>query len=248
MSFKAKKVNDNKKKKAPKDPNKFHLGRNLGTYLIMIGGILGVLLIAAGIVLFVNFITVTNGNKVYPYQDEDHQELITNPIFVESKDFTLFDVKLEAVSIDTHDAKKATFELSVVQNEETPALIPLRYQSNAFSKVSDSTYRAYASICLAADKVGVCNYSSSYSYITKSAIESTFENTTKKTISVSFKDGETFPMKAEGSIIPVTVNTPEAYVLLVFLTEEKGNEVLSFYVIHFSYDEYFVAGKTSPAI
>jgi hypothetical protein len=49
-------------------------------------------------------------------------------------------------------------------------------------------------------------------------------------------------MKAEGSLIPVTVNAPEAYVLLVFLTEEKGNEVLNFYVIQFSYDYYYVTG------
>ena len=248
MSYKAKRINDNKKKKEPKDPNKFHLGRNLGTYLIMIGGIIGLLLIIGAIVLTVQFIKVNTGNKVYPYQDEDHQELIIDPVFVEYKDFQLFDVKLEAVSMDTHDAKKATFDLYVIKNENTPELIPIRYSSNTFTKVADSTYRAYASICVAADKVGVCNYSSSYSYITKSSIESTFENTTKKTISVSFKDGEEFPMKAEGSLIPVTVNTPEAYVLLVFLTEEKGNEVLNFYVIHFSYDDYYVTGKTSPAI
>ena len=175
MSYKAKRINDNKKKKEPKDPNKFHLGRNLGTYLIMIGGIIGLLLIIGAIVLTVQFIKVNTGNKVYPYQDEDHQELIIDPVFVEYKDFQLFDVKLEAVSMDTHDAKKATFDLYVVKNENTPDLIPIRY-SSTFDKHVDSTYRAYASICVAADKVGVCNYSSSYSYITKSSIESTFEN------------------------------------------------------------------------
>jgi hypothetical protein len=69
MSYKAKRINDNKKKKEPKDPNKFHLGRNLGTYLIMIGGIIGLLLIIGAIVFTVQFIKVNTGNKVYPYQD-----------------------------------------------------------------------------------------------------------------------------------------------------------------------------------
>ena len=67
----------------------------------MIGGIIGLLLIIGAIVLTVQFIKVNTGNKVYPYQDEDHQELIIDPVFVEYKDFQLFDVKLEAVSMDT---------------------------------------------------------------------------------------------------------------------------------------------------
>jgi hypothetical protein len=162
---------DNKKKKE-KDPNKFHLGNNLGTYLIILGS-----LICIGFIMVILFMTligkdsylqVYNNNRVYPYQDEDHQELIVNPTFYDAKDYKTFDMALTAKSFDTHDAHRADFNLSVCKNDASPECLPLHYHSNQFEYETDSTYRLYASICVASDWVGVCNYSSSYTYITKS--------------------------------------------------------------------------------
>ena len=44
MSYKPKKLN-NKRVKKDKDPNKFHFGWNAGTYLIIIGTLVGSVLI-----------------------------------------------------------------------------------------------------------------------------------------------------------------------------------------------------------
>ena len=121
-------------------------------------------------------------------------------------------------------------------------------QKVEFEYKTDSTYRLYASICLASDWVGVCNYSSSYSYITKSNFESTLEKTSPKSISVTLKTNEVFPMKTSNWPVPVTISTPDAYLLLVYFTFEKGVETLHFDVIHYTYKEFYVAGVTSPAI
>lgn len=250
MSFKMKKLD--RKKKKEKDPNKFHLGNNSGTYLIILGA-----LICVGFVVVILFMTligkdsylqVYNNNRVYPYQDEDHQELIQNPTFYDAKDYKTFDISLTAKSFDTHDAHRADFNLSVCKNDASPECLPLRYLSNKFEYKTDSTYRLYASICLASDWVGVCNYSSSYSYITKSNFESTLEKTSPKSISVTLKTNEVFPMKTPNWPVPVTINTPDAYLLLAYFTFEKGVETLHFDVIHYTYKEFYVAGVTSPAI
>lgn len=249
MSYNVKKVNQKGKKE--KDPNKFHLGRNLGTYLIILASLVGLVLIILALfstlIGSTSYLQVYNNNKVNPYQDENHVEEIKDPVFVEAKDFELFDVKLEATSIDTHDSHKATFELSVIKNDSTPQLAPIRYNSG-FKVDVESSYRAYASICLAADWVGVCDYSTSYSYITKTAIESTMENTTKKTISVSLGKNDVFPMTTSNWPVPIKVQTPDAYVLIAFYEEVNGQYNLKNYVLHFTYNEFYVEGTTSPAI
>ena len=242
-----------KKDKKQKDPNKFHLGRNLGTYLIFLAVIAGLFLIV--FVLFStligssSYLQVYNNNKVNPYQDDDHKELIVNPKYYEAKDYSLFDISLEAESIDTRDAHKIQFELKVVKNEQSPELVPLRYNSSGgFEAVTTSNYRAYASICVAANWVKVCDYSSSYTYITQSNIESTLENTTHKHITVSLKENEVFPMKTNNWPVPVTIKTPEAYLLIAYMKLVNGENVMQYHIIHYSYDDYYVAGTTSPAI
>lgn len=252
MPYNRKKLNANKDKKA-KDPNKFHLGRNLGTYLIFIGaGIMGLLILGAILAIFggKGYMAIYNSNKVNPYQDDSHIELIQNPEYYEAKDFHLFDISLVAESIDTKDAHRIEFELKIVKNEDTPELIPLRYNQsgNMFEAVATSTYRAYASICVAADWVNVCQYSSSYTYITQSNIESTLENASHKHINVSLKEDQVFPMKVNTWPIPITIKTPEAYLLITFMELVNGANVNKFYIIHYSYDDYYVAGTTSPAI
>ena len=219
----------------------------------MIVGILGVLLIVA--ILFStligssSYLQVHNNNLVSPYTDEDHSAQVLNPNKYEAKDYNKFEVKLEATSIDTHDAHKATFELGVVKNDNTKTLAPIKYSSSdGFTYDAQSSYMAYASICVAANWVGVCDYSSSYSYITQSSIEKTMENTTEKTINVTLKENEVFPMKTSNWPVPITVKTPDAYVLLVYFEQINGEQVLTCDIIHYSYNEFYVAGTTSPAI
>lgn len=251
MSYNRKKLN-NKKEKKQKDPNKFHLGRNLGTYLIFIGaGIMALLILGAILAIFgeKGYMAIYNSNKVYPYQDEDHKELIVEPTYYEAKDYDLFDISLVAESIDTHDAHKIAFELKMVKNEATPDLVPLRYStSGGFEAVATSNYRAYVSLCVAADWVGVCQYSSSYTYITQSKLDSTLENTSHTHINVTLKSEQVFPMKTNNWPVPVTIKTPDAYLLIAYMELVNGANVVKFDILHYTYDDYYEAGTTSPAI
>ena len=251
MSYNRKKLN-NKKEKKQKDPNKFHLGRNLGTYLIFIGaGIMGLLILGAILAIFgeKGYMAIYNSNKVYPYQDDDHKELIVEPTYYEAKDYDLFDISLVAESIDTHDAHKIAFELKMVKNESTPDLVPLRYStSGGFEAVATSSYRAYVSLCVAADWVGVCQYSSSYTYITQSKLDSTLENTSHTHINVTLKSEQVFPMKTNNWPVPVTIKTPDAYLLIAYMELVNGANVVKFDILHYTYDDYYEAGTTTPAI
>ena len=251
MSYNRKELN-NKKEKKQKDPNKFHLGRNLGTYLIFIGaGIMGLLILGAILAIFggKGYMAIYNSNKVYPYQDDDHKELIVEPTYYEAKDYDLFDISLVAESIDTHDAHKIAFELKMVKNESTPDLVPLRYStSGGFEAVATSSYRAYVSLCVAADWVGVCQYSSSYTYITQSKLDSTLENTSHTHINVTLKSEQVFPMKTNNWPVPVTIKTPDAYLLIAYMELVNGANVVKFDILHYTYDDYYEAGTTSPAI
>ena len=251
MSYNRKKLN-NKKEKKQKDPNKFHLGRNLGTYLIFIGaGIMGLLILGAILAIFgeKGYMAIYNSNKVYPYQDDDHKELIVEPTYYEAKDYDLFDISLVAESIDTHDAHRIAFELKMVKNEATPDLVPLRYStSGGFEAVATSSYRAYVSLCVAADWVGVCQYSSSYTYITQSKLDSTLENTSHTHINVTLKSEQVFPMKTNNWPVPVTIKTPDAYLLIAYMELVNGANVVKFDILHYTYDDYYEAGTTTPAI
>ena len=252
MSYNRKKLN-NKKEKKQKDPNKFHLGRNLGTYLICLAGLIFigflVLVLFATLIGETSYLQVYNKNKVNPYQDDDHKELIVEPTYYEAKDYDLFDISLVAESVDTHDAHKIAFELKMVKNEATPDLVPLRYStSGGFEAVATSSYRAYVSLCVAADWVGVCQYSSSYTYITQSKLDSTLENTSHTHINVTLKSEQVFPMKTNNWPVPVTIKTPDAYLLIAYMELVNGANVVKFDILHYTYDDYYEAGTTTPAI
>ena len=55
-------------------------------------------------------------------------------------------------------------------------------------------------------------------------------------------------MKTNNWPVPVTIKTPEAYLLIAYMKLLNGENVMQYHIIHYSYDDYYVAGTTSPAI
>lgn len=254
MSYKLKKANIKGKKE--KDPNKFHLGRNTGTALIIGGALLGLLLIY--IILWVtvigssSYLKVYNANKVNPYK-----ETYPDAIHVESDKFDELDVDFYCTSFDSKDEHKATFKLFINTNDKTDDLIPLNSSLEHTENTTLSDPRVvYAGICLAANWVGVEQYSSSLSGIRESYVtpkEDSDVTSYTTTISVSLDSDQVFPMKTSNWPVNVKVETPDAYVFLAFYYESNGIYKLQEYVLHYTYKEYTSNdfgnfGITNPAI
>lgn len=253
MTYKPKKVGEKNKKE--KDPNKFHLGRNAGTALILGGVILFLVLVYtvlwATVIGSSSYLKVYNKNKVTPYK-ESHPEAK----LVEASKFKDFDVNFYCTSFSSKDEHKAVFKILLTSTEATEELTPITssLSTNKTSTSSNPTV-VIAEVCLAANWVNVEKYSSTITIEKNSLTRKDDEDkkTTSKTATVSLDKTQVFPMKKDLWPVDVKVNAPDAYLFLAYYTEKNGKDILNQYILHYTYNQYTKNdyanfGITSPAI
>lgn len=251
MSYKPKKVNGkNNKKKNQKDSNKFHLGWNTGTYLLIGLGIVLAVLILLGICTGVSYSNTYKNNTQHPYTDEGDStdfESYKDAVFVEAKDFKDLTISFYASSFDSHDAHKAKFNVEILVNDNTGGQIDLI--NNKFEKASSGSYGLYARVNLSNNWIGYSQYSDLTGFYKTYLQEETKQS---KTIDVNLAE-TTFPAKTTTCWpVPVEVRYPEAYLFVCYYLQ--GQSTPKQYVIHYAPSDYIVTeaseGKTitSPAI
>ena len=245
MSYKPKKLNKQKTKK-DKDPNKFHFGWNTGTYLIIIGGIVGLVLIY----LIFHFTLISSDsyyrayhdNFITPFTDKEDTEeenkkytAYEGYTLVEAKDFDKLNVDFYCKSFDSKDAKKAEFKVALQTNENTGSLGLIDANFN-IPKNSSGSYKVYARICLANNWINYEQYSSAIGYD-----ESSLNNNNVKTINVILSDLE-FPAKTKTWPVPIEVSWPDAYLFIIYYNQ--GKTTPEKYVIHYTPEDFIVKQKT----
>lgn len=249
MAYKPKKVDNKKKKnKKEKDPNKFHLGWNTGTYLLITLGIVLLVIIALAIAIPVSYSKTYNDNTQHPFADDTvtKKEYYEGATTVEAADFNELTIKFYATSFDSHDAKKARFYVEILTNETTGGNIDLI--NSSLEKVSSGSYGLYAQVNLSDNWIAYNQYSSLVGFYKTYLKEETKQG---KIIEVSLGD-TTFPAKTNNWPVPVEVKWPDAYLFVCYYLQ--GQATPKRYIIHYTSADYIVKEATedrpitSPAV
>ncbi|MCR5231099.1 MAG: hypothetical protein K6B64_00460 [Acholeplasmatales bacterium] len=235
MAYKPKKVNKQKKEKKEKDPNKFHLGWNTGTYLIILGGIALLVLIIMGICSIVSYVGAYNTNTIKPYSDKEDTkyEGIT---YYEAKDFNNIDIDFYCVSFDSHDAKLAKFNLTFVINENTGT--SFKNINSDLAENPSGNYVLYTQILLTSNLLDY-NQESGFTGYYKSYI--TEETKQTKSLNVQLSD-LVFPATVNTWPVPLSVSWPDAYLFVSYWPTSKTSPEK--FVIHYTPEEFIVTQKT----
>ena len=139
-----------------------------------------------------------------------------------NEDFNLFDVTFVATSYNDRENESThsvTFSITIKKNDNTPSTLT--------TVESSSSYMMKTGVCLQANWIGFESYQSSLTSWTDSYLE----NGTSKTASVSCNTQ--FPAKAETWPIKVTVDSPTAYLYILFRTQENGKYVIHPYILKY---------------
>lgn len=250
MAYKPKKVDNKKKKnKKEKDPNKFHLGWNTGTYLLITLGIVLLAIIALSIAIPVSYSNTYNENTQHPFADafttEDYYKDVPT---VEAADFKELTISFYATSFDSHDANIAKFKVEIVTNENTGGNIDLINSNLEHADNGSGSYGLYAQINLSDNWIGFNHYSSLTGFYRSYLVE---DSKQAKTIEVGLGD-TVFPAKTNNWPVPVEVKWPDAYLFVCYYLQNQSTPKK--YIIHYTPADYIVTvateGKsiTSPAV
>ena len=234
MSYKPKKINKNNTvKNKEKDPNKFHLGRNAGTYLLIVLGFV----VLVFIYLIFHFTLISsnsyyrlyNDNTYTPFADDEGTTL------VEAKDFNQFDINFYCKSFDSKDSKKAKFNVEIVKNDNTGNLDLI---DNNLNRPSQGSYVIFAKVSLCANWIPFDQESSEYGFY-----DTYVEESSKKARDIEVSLGTTtFPVKTNTWPVPVEVSYPDAYLLICYYI--KGDNNIKKYIIHYTSNDYIITQKT----
>lgn len=240
MSYKPKKV-DNKKKKKEKDPNKFHLGWNAGTYLLITLGlaIIALILIAFTVTLWGenSYYKTYQNNTQHPFADDKNN--YEDCVFKEASEFNEFTINFYAKSFDSHDEKKAVFSVEILTNENTGG--KLDRINSKLEKDSSSSFALAAQINLSNNWIGYNQYSTLSTSTMFSSSYLNEETKQSKTISVSLSNTP-LPTKTNTWPVPIEVKWPEAYLFICYYIE--GQSTPKKFVIHYAPEDYIVKEKT----
>lgn len=204
-------------------------GRNTFTMLfILIGGIVLFLVVFT----ISSYVSIGNQNDVTPFvtKDADGCEVqfdVENVTRMDAKDFNEFKLEFQCTDYKTSTGT-AQFKIKAYKNENTRNV-----NSNTKLKVA---------LCLASDWVGFASYSSEELSRTLEINEK--EDGTKST-TLTISNIISYPAKANTWPVPVTVNSPDAY-LYVSYTYYKNDNVSAGetetknYILKYSYSEFDV--------
>ena len=172
----------------------------------------------------------TTSGEGFKIPDADNANVVKR---MNGKDFDALDFKINCNGSGKWnvEANSVEFTMTFKWNENTSArakvLKPYRNESNV----------KYG-LCLAADWVGFCQYSSSISAI---SLKSTDES--DRTVKMSVKGISYFPISAKTIPFPVKVNTPDLFVFIQFQYETDGvvGAKTETYILKYTYKEYRTA-------
>ena len=247
MVKKVKKIKKYKNEKVKKT-NSFKFGRNLGSFLIIL---LGLVFLFFAVFIPYSYITVYNENKVDIFTDQsDYKEYLENMEkksdntkvykdiqIVNGRDFDLFDINFYATVINP-EANKMNFSLEIKWNKNTSKL----NEKESLKPIRDNkTVRAV---------VGVdCNWVSCDSSPSAKSLMVTNSPETDKNKTTFFLTGiPKFPQKANTWPIRVNVSAPNAYIFLTFAYDDnKVGEVHEAYILKYTFDDYYDEKLTNGA-
>ena len=208
---------DNKEKKG------FKFGRNSGTLLLIIGGLILLFLLIS---IPYGYISEGNKNDITPYKSKAETINIEKAKRMKGSSFKEMDVEFYCSKYDV-EGNTATFSLNIIWNENTSNLSD---NSEKLEIVSGSnTVEAYVALC--ADWVSFETYSTSQKF--KVAPEHT---ALPKTVSLTGINH--FPKYAKTWPIAVKVDTPNAYVYLRYTYLDSGNRITKIYILEYTYNDY----------
>ena len=240
---KVNKIKNNNKNKN-KTEKKFKFGRNLGTLLIIIGGALVLFLL---VFTPYSYITTAKNNDVTSYISGSPNISVSgedNVTRMKGSDFDLFDIDFYCTNWNI-DEDQAKFHLGIKWNDNTSKLNNKETLLQLDSSNSNN-YTVRTGICLAADWVGYCEYSTTKEFaVTNSKTVQTYS-------SYRISGIEQFPSKANTWPFKVNVETPNAYVYIYFGYYDTTNpnnlkKVWKTYILEYTYDEYHTS-KTQGGI
>ena len=163
---------------------------------------------------------------------------LTNVKRMDNKDFNLFNITFQATNYNdrTDEGKQnVTFKIVIERNENSPTLTYVD---------SGSTYLMKTGVCLHADWIAFESYQSSLSTYTDTYLKA--GNTGKPTFSVPCKTQ--FPAKADTWPVKVTVDSPDAYLYILYKTQENGVTTVNSYILKYTYEEYMTSSTTGGII
>lgn len=163
---------------------------------------------------------------------------LTNVKRMDNKDFDLFNITFQATNYnDRLDEGKqnVTFKVVIERNEKSPTLTYVD---------SGSTYLMKTGVCLHADWIAFESYQSSLSTYTDTYLKA--GNTGKTNINISCKTQ--FPAKADTWPVKVTVDSPDAYLYILYKTQENGVTTVNSYILKYTYEEYMTSTTTGGII
>lgn len=236
---------------------KFKFGRNLASFLIIIGSLLFIILV---VFLIYWPIEANNQKKKYdvtPFlvttNNDDRLKALSSYSVGTKPDsctytFNYKDVvkspsKFDKLDVDFscskyhQDGNSATFTLKLKWNQNTTALVNSANGGNGTLNPDSSGYTVYAFICLASDEVGFISYSTS-SLKYKLLITDTSEasrTTTIKGIKYFPKNINSFPMMWPFNS---SKSAPDAFVLIHFGYYQSGKFIEENHILKYSYKEY----------
>ena len=236
--------------KKQKNPNRFRLGHNTGTILII-----------AGVIVFIFLALILIGTKVnYHKEYEAHKVTPFSEKYPDAKTLKRYDefkVDLYCTSFSSKDEHKATFKLMLTEIEDhADDLLPITTSLTVnTNNTSSNPTLIVAEVCLAANWVDVEKYSSTLTF-TKEQLqdsESSEFNKRTKEFTISLDKNQVFPMKKNMWPKDITVKAPDAYLFLAYYTVDNGVNTLNKYIVKYTYDQYTSNdfnnfGITSPAI
>lgn len=225
----------NKDKK--NNDQKFKLGRNSGTLLLIFGGLILLFLLIS---IPYSYITEGNKNDITPFKTKfkDDETALKDVKRMKASDFKVLDVDFYCKEYNV-DADKTVFSLNLLWNDYTSS-----YCDNVdkFSIISSTnTVETYIGLC--ADWVSFEKYSSSTKYKVARDAE-----TQAKTITITTAGIKDFPKYANTWPIKVKVETPSVYVYISFSYVYQGKTIPHRYILEYSYNDYYVSGKTQGGI
>lgn len=227
MANKLKKIGAKEKKE--KNPSGFKFGRNLGSLLIVMGGLFLLFLI---VFIPYSYISTYNNNKVSMFKGETAPTdlVMTNVKRIDADKFDLLDIDFSATEFN-QKGDTVKFSLKIKWNENTTKLTD-KFKPFA----NNSKYNVIAYVGLGANWVDYEAYSAKTSITLTN--ENINNNPVSKTITLSNKDIEKFPMKANTWPVKVTVDAPNAYLYLYFNYDKNGKTHTNVYILEYTYDEY----------
>ncbi|MGM9969908.1 MAG: hypothetical protein ACI35S_05885 [Anaeroplasma sp.] len=223
MAKKVKKINKIEKSNNEEKKHKFKFGRNLGSLLIII---IGVIVIFFSIYIPSSYISVGKAGDVTPFVSGSTPITnLDNVIKMDADKFDLFDIDFYATKYDT-DADKITFSINFKWTDNTSELCD---HFNPFSNSNSYNIKAY--ICLASDWVGFTSYSTVLQYeFTK---KTNVSNRTSTLTGI-----KQFPQKVNTFPIKVKVEAPDTYLYLNFKYDKGGKTIDNSYILKYTYNDY----------